>query len=63
MFTGMKVTPITIAAALSDRGGGGLRQFLYTVLSRGEGQHCGRPASHRMNSFVYAFVSFVVLSI
>ena len=50
MFTGMKVTPVTIAGGAADRGGGGIRQFLHTFLSRGQGQHRGRLASHRVKA-------------
>ena len=34
----------------ADRRGGRIRQFFHTVLSRGQGQHCGRVASHRLNA-------------
>ncbi len=37
----------------ADRRRGGIRQLLYTFLSRREGQHCGRLAAHRVKSFVY----------
>ena len=46
MFTGMKVTPLTIAGGAADRRSGGIRQFFYSVLSRGQGQYRGRLAAY-----------------